>query len=109
MKRSHQVKVTILPLLVAFLTGCGDSEGEEISAEYSEVCVEDVTDLRVDDANCVSETTRHHWMWFPYGYHVPSVGSKVNKSAGITSKPTGTIVRPPASGGFGTFRVPSGS
>lgn len=103
MKRSTSVTLCIIPLLVTALSGC--AEDEEVNADYSQVCVEDDTDIRVEDNNCDTDSTGSHWVWFPHHLLMPPVGDRINPAFGVTTKPTsGTIARPPAKGGFGTFR-----
>jgi hypothetical protein len=100
MKRTAAVTVGAVLTALA-LTGCAD---EEQTADYSEVCV-DAQGVRVEDRRC-DERDGHTWMWFPYSYSVPAHGSHVDASKGTTVRPvTGTVARPPASGGFGTTRA----
>jgi hypothetical protein len=101
MKRTAAITIGVVLSALA-LTGCSD---EEQNADYSEVCL-DAQNVRVDDDRCDDDSSHNHWMWFPYVYAVPAYGSHVDTSKGVTTRPTtGTIARPPATGGFGTTRT----
>jgi len=104
-RRSRTVTTgAVLAALVLTLTACTDDEGDEQNADYSEVCV-DEQGQRVDDDRCDDNDGHHTWMWFPYGYAVPAHGARVDTSKGVTVRPaSGTIARPPITGGFGTYR-----
>jgi len=114
---------TILASGIAFaMAGCSEDEWSTTQAAYSEICVQvgpggqQVT--RVSDDNCTSDNDRcstyiypGHYYWYYLGrsQQAPPVGAHLPIASGQFSRPaSGTIARPPASGGFGTTRVSVG-
>lgn len=125
MKRSHGVRLGLTVALGAALlsqtaAACdeGPEEFQEQNSAYGEICMKynratGEYDVRVPDEECDNDPDRraHTWIWINQagGYHPPPVGSKVSPGTYVTTKPTGTTIsRPPATGGFGTFRAPIG-
>lgn len=127
MKRSSVVNATRtaafaagLLALQATMAACGDSpdDYQEQNSAYGEICMKynratGEYDVRVPDRECENDTDRSHhtWLWINQagGYHPPPMGSKVSPGTYVTTKPNGsTISKPPATGGFGTFRAPIG-
>jgi hypothetical protein len=114
MKKSSNViigPVVIAAMALASLTGCAD-EYEEVQADNQEICVKKDTDERVADDNCDKDSSHSHFFWW---YHssaygpAPAVGSRITPGHGTALKPTGSIARPPTSGGFGGSRVSAGT
>lgn len=125
MKKSTSVTVgLVLAAGISFACASGEDDQEfmDVNADHQQVCVkvEDEDNfIRADDDKCPDEN-EHHAHFYPgyyYWYYMgsahgspPPVGSKVSTTSGSFTRPTsGTIARPPASGGFGVFRVPVGS
>lgn len=81
------------------LAGCGEDEPEN-----SAVCVDEASQVRVDDDRCDDGHDHHGFVWFYYPFHVsaPAVGSSVKGTAGSFTKPAGSYTTVPAKGGFGT-------
>lgn len=89
MKRSSSV--ILGAMFAASLAACSSS-----GDGYDEVCVEERTELRMDDAYCDPPRSGYHWYYIPGHQAVPPVGSKV--SGGSNVRPaSGSVVR----GGFG--------
>lgn len=92
------------------LTACSDDD-----SEYTAVCVDPQTQLRVDDDQCDDDDDRGghhpHFVYFPYssGHSYPAVGQKI--TGGSTVRPAGaSYTTVPKTGGFGTAgKVSSGS
>jgi len=124
MKKSTAVTIgLVLAAGVSFACASEpDQEFMDTEADHQQVCVEvqDNGDLvRDDDSDCPadrednSHSGGHYYSGYHYWYYLgrahgapPAVGSKVNSSHGSFTRPsTGSIARPPASGGFGTFRA----
>lgn len=104
-KRSAHVALGALAAAAA-LAGCSDSPPDP---QYGRVCVEEATQLRVDDDRCPDGalTPGYVWWYFPYHYGAPAVGSKVDTTRGSFTKPAGSIGSV-GRGGFGG-RVGGGS
>lgn len=71
-------------------------------------------DVRVSDDECDKDTSHSHFVWVyvnhSAGHHAPAMGQKLQPGSYVTAKPGGTTIsRPPATGGFGTFRAPVGA
>lgn len=127
MKRKISGAVTtgiVLAAAVSFACASGEDDQEfmDVNADHQQVCVkvEDQDNfIRAEDKECGDEN-EHHAHFYP-GYHYwyymgsahgtpPPVGSKVSTTSGSFTRPsTGSIAKPPSSGGFGTFRAPVGS
>lgn len=81
------------------LAGCGEDEPEN-----SAVCVDEATQVLVEDDRC-DDSRDHHgfaWFYYPISYHAPAVGSSVRGTTGTYTKPAGGYSVVPAKGGFGT-------
>lgn len=125
MKRSTAVTVgLVLAAGVSFACASGEDDQEfmDVNADHQQVCVkvEDENNfVRAEDDQCPDENTSHAHFYpgYHYWYYLgsahgtpPPVGSKVTPGHGSFTRPTsGTIAKPPASGGFGTFRAPVAS
>lgn len=100
----------IVSTLVATLTGTAACSSDEDEADSTQICVRQ--EIRVDDSECEREggsgggSNAALWYFLGRGMAAPPVGSKV--SGGSFIKPSGTIGRVPASGGFGTRGGTSG-
>lgn len=111
--KSVAVSLGLTAALASALTGCsGGGDGQEMRADFHRICV-DNTQVRVDDGQCPDNDADgffFHPLWV-YGMNTaPAVGSKVDAGTFATVKPTaGVIARPPASGGFGTYRTSAGA
>jgi hypothetical protein len=82
------------------LAGCPKSEEEPT---HSAVCVDEATQLRVDDDRCDDDDHHGHvWFYYPLHTSAPPVGSTVSGTAGSFTKPAGSYTTVPAKGGFGT-------
>ena len=88
MKRS-----TAVVLGVTFVAICTGSAAWVLDDGYERVCVEDSTDIRVEEeAGCDPQRSGYHYVYMPNGTYVAPHGQKV--TGGTTVKP----VR----GGFGS-------
>lgn len=112
-RKTQGLTLGVLGLLAsATLTGC-DTAGNEIDADYAQVCRETPSEIRVDDTKCSEEgRAGGHYGWYFYNMTggqstIAPVGSKVSGGSttapssgtvksGVTSK-GGTVSR----GGFG--------
>lgn len=100
----------IVSTLVATLTGTTACSGDdEDYTDNTQICVRQ--EIRVDDMECEHGSSGGGvspalWYFLGRGSAAPPVGSKV--SGGSFTKPSGTIGRVPASGGFGTRGGTSG-
>lgn len=96
-----------------------DQEFMDMDADHQQVCVrvqENGDLLRSEDDECGDENQSHAHFYsgYYYWYYMgrahgtpPPVGSKVSAASGSFTRPSsGSIAKPPASGGFGTFRAP---
>lgn len=121
MKRSAMV-TTGLVLAAAVSFACAsepDQEFMDVEADYQEMCVEDKGDGELErhpDEECPggqqhSSSSSLYWYYLGRAFgSPPAYGSSFRPgSHGTTVRPvTGTIARPPASGGFGMSRVSVG-
>lgn len=110
MKRSKAVLVTV-PFILAM--GACASEPEYEDTDYSAVCVQQATQVRVDDDQCSDDMDNSNssspllWYFIGRSMSAPAVGSHV--TGGSHVKPaTGSVGTAPRTGGFGT-RVGAGS
>lgn len=121
MKRSKSVSIVGVAALAAALAGCTDAPDEEYETQnsaYGQVCMKwnratGDYDVRVPDDECDRDGGHVHTNWIfinhGAGHTAPAVGSKVKPGSYVTTLPAGaTVSKPPASGGFGTFRAPVG-
>jgi len=105
MKRSRLVALGALALLATASAAAKCDGGED---EYSQICVDESTSLRLDDEECERDGRSSHFVWF-YGssrHPAPAVGGAVDRSHFTTAKPAGKISTV-SRGGFGG-RVGSG-
>lgn len=120
MIRSKTVSIVGVAALAAALTGCSDQpEYEEQNSAYGQVCMKynratGEYDVRVPDDECDRDTGHSHFNWLYIhqggGHSAPAIGSKAKPGSYVTTLPAGASVsKPPATGGFGTFRAPVGS
>lgn len=113
---SRGVRVGAMTALLVVALGCAsDDETTEVQTEYGEICVrQEPPDSgeweRVADSECDDGHHGRSWIWMHHagGHTAPPVGSRVSHGSFVTSRPTGSIARPPTSGGFGT-RTSSGT
>jgi hypothetical protein len=125
MKISKNVLVgTVLLAGIAFTgTACAsepDQEFMDTEADHQQMCVQvqDNGDLiRDHDAKCPDEDEHHahfdtgFWYWYYLGrvYGTPpAVGQQVPIGGSFVRPSSGTIARPPATGGFGSTKVSVG-
>jgi len=121
-KRSaHVARAGLAVALAASLAGCTDApdEYEEQTTAYGQVCMKwnratGEYDVRVPDSECDQDGDHSHFNWIYIhsagGHSAPAIGSKVKPGSYVTTLPAGaTVAKPPATGGFGTFRAPVGS
>lgn len=78
--------------------------------DYSRACVDQETEVRVEDEDCEDEHSPGGARWFYSGYShsVPPVGTKMNMTQGSFTKPSGSISTV-SRGGFGGRASSSGS
>lgn len=102
MKRTQHITIGVVAALA--LAACGSGES---NADYNRICL-DENGVRVEDHNCPDDDSRNGFFYpiWLYGHTAaPAVGSRPPAGSYVTTKPaTGSIARPPAKGGFGTFR-----
>lgn len=121
MKRSKLVTTgVVFAAVISFACALGsEEEYEEVQADYQEMCVEDKGDGELErhpDEQCPggqqhSSGSGLYWYYLGRAFgSPPAYGSSFRPGGhGTTVRPVaGTVARPPASGGFGTFRVPVG-
>lgn len=124
MKRKISGTVTtgiVLAAAVSFACASGEEDQEfmDMEADHQQVCVQvqDNGDLiREEDKECPDENESHahfspgYYYWYYMGRAhgtPPPVGNKVSTTSGSFTRPaSGSIAKPPSSGGFGTFRAP---
>jgi hypothetical protein len=120
-KRSaHVARAGLAVALAASLSSCADEpdEYQDQNSAYGQVCMKwnratGEYDVRVPDDECDRDGGHSHFNWLYIhhggGYTAPAMGSKAKPGSYVTALPAGTTVsRPPATGGFGTFRAPIG-
>ena len=83
-RRSASVSVGVVAVLAAALTGCSDTQGGQgqyDDDDYAAVCVDEQTELRVDDDRCDDDGVvgggAYAWYYVPFGRRVQPVGSRV--------------------------------
>jgi uncharacterized protein YgiB involved in biofilm formation len=115
-RQKRSLKVTLgslaaigaLTLLTA--ASCEDEEDEE---EYSQVCVDEKTNLRVEDDECDDDDSRTRgFMWFFINsrlHATPAIGSAINPTHGSYVRPTTGKISTVSRGGFGARGSTSGS
>lgn len=124
MKRSKNVSIARVAALAAALTGLACASGDEPeeyetqNSAYGQICMKwnratGDYDVRVPDDECDRDGDHVHTNWIfinhGAGHTAPAVGSKVKPGSYVTTVPGGsTVSKPPATGGFGTFRAPVG-
>lgn len=108
-KKSRLVTLGFTVALAAAVAGCA----EEPEPEYSRVCVDQATNVRLEDERCGDDDNNGgsggHWYFYPRGsYKAPAVGSHVTGNYGSYTKPaSGSIYSVPKTGGFGGSKVSS--
>lgn len=84
-----------------------DPEPEE---EYSQICVDEGTGLRVDDDQCDDGGGHGHFWYYGSSAHpAPAVGQPVNKTHFSTTKPAFGKISTVSRAGFGGRSGGSGS
>lgn len=84
--------------LAAAATGCSDPE----PPDNAQICMEELPEVRADDAHCVDGERGFVWVYVPRSYGAPAVGEKVLLSTYTRTRPSiGSIstVRPAGIGG----------
>lgn len=126
MKRKISGAVTtgiVLAAVISMACAAGEDDQEfmDTEADNQQVCVQvqDNGDLiRDDDGKCPDENEHHahftpgFWYWYYMSRTMgtpPAVGQKVTTGGTFIRPTSGSIAKPPSSGGFGTFRAPVGS
>lgn len=121
MKKSTSVTLGLV-LFAGVSFACAsepDQEFMDTEADHQQVCVQVEDDeelVRSEDGKCgdENESHAHFYPGYYYWYYIgrahgtpPPVGGKVSTTSGSFTRPTsGSIAKPPPSGGFGTFRAP---
>lgn len=124
MKRSTSVVMgAMLAAAVSFACASGEDDQEfmDVDADHQQVCTEVKHNgelVRVEDEKCPDENEHHahfspgYYYWYYLGKAhgtPPAVGASVPVANGSFTRPsTGTIARPPATGGFGVTKVSVG-
>lgn len=114
---SRAVRVGVMTAMLVAALGCAsDDDTREVQTEYGEICVrQDPPDSgeweRVADDECDDHRTGRSWIWVHHagGHAAPPVGSRATHGTFVTSKPSGSVARPPSSGGFGRSSSSSGT
>lgn len=92
-----------VPFILA-VTGCADEPAE---ADYAAVCVDQVTEVRVEDDRCpegsdnTSMAGPNLWYFIGRPYTAPAVGSKITEGSGSYARPSGSVGAAVRTGGFG--------
>ena len=78
--------------------------------DYSRACVDQETEVRVEDEDCEEPgyTGGARWFYSGYSHSVSPVGAKMNMTQGSYTKPSGSIASV-SRGGFGGRASSSGS
>ncbi|MFJ3956080.1 Tat pathway signal protein [Arthrobacter sp. NPDC090010] len=91
-RRTLVISLGVTALLAGTITAVVSSQNDD--EDYAQVCTDESTQQRVDDANCddsgaSSAAGRGHahygWYFFPRGSVIPAVGSSVKSYSGGTS------------------------
>lgn len=129
MKKSTSVVIGLVltaGIGLACAEGDPDQEFMDMEADHQQMCVTIVDEgqnlLRGEDSNCAHQPEDNGgggtfvctWCWYYLGrVHgtPPAVGQKIpiGSSGSFVRPSTGTIAKPPASGGFGVTKVSVGS
>ena len=88
--RSVAVTLGVVPLLAAGLTSCGSDEQYDSNA----VCVDQTTQVRVDDDRCDDDRTSagggFGWYFIPVGIYAGGIGQRVG--GGSFARPSGSYI-----------------
>lgn len=85
---------------LAATTLTGRSRDDPDPPDYQQICVNEETNIRVDDDACDDDGGGPFvWYYIPYHLSAPPVGSVA--SGGSRLRPPGTGVHAPVRGGFG--------
>lgn len=104
MKRA--AKIVLTGMFLSMIACASDSPADE-QTEYAETCRDEATNARVPDEECERGSSGRSWA-FVKGSS-PAVGRPYPHGSYTTVRPSGTIGRVPATGGFGTFGGGTGS
>jgi hypothetical protein len=109
MTRKRSASVALGGLFAAIaMAACGTDP--EPDPDYSQICVDEQTKLRVDDDECDDDD--HHgrsWFYLPYSRAVPAVGGLVDTTHGSYTRPPTGRIAPVSKGGFGGRATGGGS
>lgn len=111
-KKSGMVTLGFTASLAAALA-CSNGPAQLPDPEYSRICVDQATNVRLEDERCGDEDNNGgsggHWYFYPRGSHPgPPVGGSITRNFGSYAKPgSGVMYSVPKTGGFGGFRVGS--
>jgi hypothetical protein len=108
-KRIRSAGVTVGLVLTAgigFACSAGEPDQEFMDPDYSQVCMEDATELRAPDEDCGDDNGGgarfgYHWMFLGRSHAAPPVGQKLKPGSYSNVRPAGVGSRVPSSGGFG--------
>ncbi len=99
MRKSRAVPLSITAAMAFALSGCGSAEPDDDS--YQAVCVDQNTQMRVNDDDCGDDedgSGYYGWYYFPMGSSYSSYGSRV--SGGSYARPKSYVLGgAPRSGG----------
>lgn len=93
--RSRNVVLSaVFTALIPTVAACGDSQ--DTSVDTYEICMDEVTEIRVDDSECPPNGgSSGGYSWVYINNHAPAVGSPVR---GHSTVKTGIVGRAPAGG-----------
>lgn len=96
--RKRSAAVTLGALFAASsLVGCSERE-----PDFYGVCVEESTELRVDDDRCPENGGNGFvWFYYPATARVPAVGERINTTHGSFTRPSTGRISTVSRGGFG--------
>lgn len=101
-----------VPFILAM--GACASEPDTEETDYTAVCINQETEVRVEDSNCppdqvnTSSTNMLLWYFILRGTSAPAVGHPVVHGSGSYVRPAGSVGVAPVRGGFGTRSVSVG-
>lgn len=81
-RRSTAVTVSLVAALSVTMTGCSSGSG----TDYNGVCIDKVTQKRIDDTQCKNGSGGHGWVYYRSGVSVPAVGSDARSGLGAVPK-----------------------
>lgn len=116
-KRLRSAVVTVGLVLgagIGFACADGSDDSELVDPDYTQVCMEDQTEIRASDDECGDDDGnggRHgyHWVYLGRSHQAPPVGSKVISGTYSGTRPVGVGSRAASTGGFGTKVSTGGS